>query len=241
VKRRLSEMALVAMLALAAFGAGLLLIMFMMPRLVHRGGEVRVPDLTRLSFAEAQAAADARGLTASRAGERFDPDVPRGLVISQDPEPETPVRGRRSVSVVMSLGEESSTVPALYGETTRTAALLLERAGLAVGDVTRGPSDDLGIGLVVGTDPPAETVLPNGTAVSVLVSTGPGPEAFVMPDLLGREVRGVKRELESLGFRVYAPPAAPSFGPIVYQEPPAGSRITRNTSILLQASGRIIR
>ena len=47
--------------------------------------------------------------------------------------------------------------------------------------------------------------------------------------------------LEAFGLRVFTPPAAPSIGTIVYQEPPPGSRITRQTQILVQATGRLIR
>jgi beta-lactam-binding protein with PASTA domain len=77
--------------------------------------------------------------------------------------------------------------------------------------------------------------------VALLVSTGPGPEEFVMPDLTGREISGVRRQLEGLGFRVFVPPAAPSVGPIVSQSPPAGSRVTIDVQVVLQATGRLIR
>jgi len=241
LKRRLIEIGLVLILAFAAFGAGLLVINVMMPRLIHSGGEVRVPDVTAMTFEQAQAAAEARGLVITRSGERFDPRVPRGFVISQDPPPRTQVRARNRIAVMISLGEEFSSVPELFGESVRTARHLLESAGLDVGDVTSAPSDELGAGLVAGTDPPAASVLPNGTRVSLLISSGAGEESFVMPELLGRDVEGVKGELESMGFRVYSPPAAPSFGSIVYQEPSAGSRVTRSTPILLQASGRATR
>ena len=110
-----------------------------------------------------------------------------------------------------------------------------------MGAITRAPSEEVGDGLVVATDPSAESVLARDTPVSLLVSTGAGEEGFVMPDLLGHEIGGARRQLEASGFRVFTPPAAPSHGTIVLQEPPPGSRITRNTTILLQATGRVIR
>jgi beta-lactam-binding protein with PASTA domain len=62
-----------------------------------------------------------------------------------------------------------------------------------------------------------------------------------MPDLLGREIAGVRRQLDALGFRVEMPPAVPGLGTIASQDPPPGSRITRATVIQLQAVGRMIR
>lgn len=229
-------------LALTAFVTGLLVFNnAIMPRLVHSVGEVRVPDLANLTVAQAEQTLQAVGLKLSRAGERFDTSVPRGFVISQDPPPDTPVRGRRLVAVMVSLGEEFSSVPALFGESLRSARYLLERAGLAMGAITRAPSDQVGDGLIAGSDPPAENVLPRGTAVHLLVSSGTGTPSYVMPDLLGREITGARQKLEALGFHVFTPPAAPSVGTVVFQEPPAGSRILRNATILLQATGRIIR
>jgi beta-lactam-binding protein with PASTA domain len=62
-----------------------------------------------------------------------------------------------------------------------------------------------------------------------------------MPDILGREINGVRRQLESFGFKVVTPPAAPSYGAIVVQDPAPGSRIERGATITLQATGRMIR
>lgn len=228
--------------AFVAFALGLgIFNSVVMPRLIHSSGEVRVPDLANLTLEQAEKTLEPTGLTLSRAGERFDPSVPRGFILSQDPSPETPVRGNRRVLVTVSLGEEYSSVPELFGESRRGAQLLLERAGLRMGGTTRAPNDDVGQDLIAASDPPAETVLPRGTPVALLVSTGPGPEVFVMPDLTGREISGVRRQLEGLGFRVFVPPAAPSVGPIVSQSPPAGSRVTTETQVLLQATGRLIR
>jgi beta-lactam-binding protein with PASTA domain len=111
--------------------------------------------------------------------------------------------------------------------------------GLGARGTTRGPAT-LGEGLVVATDPPAESVLPRGTPVALLLSTGLDAEVFVMPDLTGRELGRVRKQLEEQGFRVLSPPSGPANGPIVMQDPPAGTRLTHDMSIMLQASGRVV-
>ena len=228
--------------ALLAFAVGVVLFNnVLMPRIVHRAGEVRVPDLENLTVEQAQSALATTGLVLSRAGERFDSSVERGRIIVQDPAAGTPVRGRRRVSVTVSLGEEFSSIPELLGETRRGAELLLEHAGLRVGGITRAPSDAVAEGLVAATDPPAESVLPRGSEVALLLSTGATEEVFVMPDVKGHEIGRTRRQLEAQGFVVLSPPAGPSTGPIVAQDPPPGSRLTRDRSITLQAAGRLIR
>ena len=230
------------LVAVSAFVVGILVFNnVLMPRLIHREAVVRVPELSNLTVEEAQRALQPSGLQLSRAGERFDPGVLRGRILQQDPVAGTPVRGRARVSVVVSLGEEFSSVPALFGESRRGAELLLQQAGLRVGGITRAPSDAVGEGLVVATDPPAESVMPRGAPVALLLSTGLGDEVFVMPDLVGRELARVRRQFEAQGFRVLSPPAGPANGPIVLQDPPAGTRLTRDMSITLQAAGRVVR
>jgi beta-lactam-binding protein with PASTA domain len=200
-----------------------------------------VPDLANLTLEQSEQSLRPLGLQLSRAGERFDPAVPRGFVLSQDPEAGTSVRGRRRVSVVVSLGEEFSSVPELFGESMRAARLLISRSGLRVGAVVRAPSEEVGEGLIAGSDPGPEMVLPRDTPVHLLVSTGARGESYVMPDLAGREIGGVRRQLEAIGFRVHTPPGGGSHGTIVTQEPAAGSRISRETPIVLLATGRMIR
>jgi beta-lactam-binding protein with PASTA domain len=228
--------------SILAFAVGLFVFNGLVaPRLIHGNAEIRVPDLANLTLEQAERTLRPTGLPLSRAGERFDPSVPRGFILSQDPPPDVPVRGGRRVMVVVSLGEEFSSVPALFGESVRGAQLLVDRAGLRSGGVTRAPFEDVGEGLVVGSDPPAEAVMPRESPVALLVSTGPGAEYYVMPDLVGREISRARHQLETFGLRVLTPPAAPTVGPIVFQQPAAGSRITRDVTIVLQATGRVLR
>lgn len=242
VPKAVREAMFTTLTALFAFVVGLVLFnSFVMPRFIHRAGEVRVPDLTNLTVEQAEKLVSPTGLALSRAGERFDPRVARGRILLQEPAAGTPVRGRARVSVTVSLGEEYSNVPALFGETRRGAELLLERAGLKVGGITRAPSDAVGEGLVVSTDPPAEAVLPHGSSVALLISAGLGEDVFVMPDLAGREITRVRKQFEAQGFKVLSPPSGPGSGPIVAQDPPPGARLTRDMSIMLQAGSRVVR
>jgi serine/threonine-protein kinase len=230
---------LLLLLAGTAFATGLALFNgLVMPRLIHGRGDVRVPDLASQSVEQAEQSLRQLGLKLSRSGERFDPAVPRGLVLQQDPPAQSAVRAGRRVVVVVSLGEEFSSVPQLFGISLRGARILIERTGLAVGGVTRAPSEDVGEGLVVATDPPAESVLPREAPVGLLVSTGSAAESFVMPELLGRDLPAARRQLEAVGFRVLSPEGTSARGMIIVQQPAPGSRVDRGTVVTLQGNGR---
>ncbi len=236
--------ALLGMVAVAAvaFVAGLWAFnAVVMPRLVHGPGEVLVPDLANLTVEQAERALAPTGLQLSRAGERFDPGVPNGFILSQDPAQGTPVRGQRRVMVVVSMGEENSSVPDLAGVSRRTADVELARAGLVAGNVTRAPSDDVAEGMVMATDPPADALLSRGTSVALLISSGATDDGWVMPTLVGRDLAVVRRELEALGLRVRVREGAPAAASVVSQRPAPGERLTKDQEIELEGGPRTSR
>lgn len=238
-RRRLRALLYSLAVAVCAFATGLWAFnALVMPRLVHGPGDVVVPDLHNLTVSQAERALRGSGLQVSRAGERFDPLVPRGLVTAQEPAAGTPVRGQRRVMVVVSLGEEFSTVPDLSGASRRTAELQLERAGLVPGGVTLVRADDAPEGLVLATDPPADALLARGTAVAMLLSAGPADEAWVMPDVVGRDLVAARRQFEALGLHVRLAESAPATGAVAAQTPEPGVRLTRASEIVLQGSGQ---
>lgn len=240
-RHRLRQSLLVAALAVAAFIVGLVFFNYMlMPGLIHSESEVRTPDVRDLTLDQAEVTLTPLGLTLSRAGERFDSNVPNGFIISQDPREGTPVRGSKQIRVVVSLGEEFSSIPALEGESLRSAEQLLMSAGLTVGHVSRAPSDEVAEGLVMGSDPPAQSVLSREAEVGLLVSSGSYPEAFVMPELVGREIGRARDRMERSGFSVRVPAGTGVIGAIVYQHPAAGARLAPRDTIVLRAAGRII-
>ena len=222
--------------ALFAFAVGLSVFnSVIMPRLIHNTAIVRVPDLSHLSYEQAERLLASLQLKIVRAGERFEAAVPRGLILSQDPSAETPVRAGGRVSVMVSLGEEFSQVPDMVGSSLRSARLQIDHAGLGLAGITRAPSDEIGPGMVAASDPPAGTVVHHNAGVGLLISSGPGGESFVMPNLLGRDLRTVKSHLESMGFKVRVPGHEVS-GTVIFQNPPPGSPVAPRATLLIQGS-----
>jgi serine/threonine-protein kinase len=226
-----------ALLGVLAFVIGLTLFnSLIMPRLIHSDAEVRVPDLANLTVEQAEKLLATRQLRLGRSGERFDASVPRDFILAQDPLPDTPVRERRRVMVMVSMGEEYSAVPELVGTSVRGAALAIEHAGLGFAGTTRAPSGDVGENRVVASDPSADTVVPHNWPVAVLLSTGTGDESYVMPDLLGRDTETLQGQLAALGFKAEVRGRRRG-GPVIYQNPAPGSRIEGGSTVLLQAGG----
>jgi len=242
-KARASLAALLGTLVIGgiAFATGLVIFdEVVMPRFVRQGGESAVPDLSNLNREQAETELARTGLKLSVTSERFDPAIPRGFVIAQDPEAGRYVKPGRHVGVVMSLGEEYANIPELFGESLRGARLLLDRAGLRTGTLGRVYTSEVGPGLIVASEPPTGAVVPRGQVVNLLLCVGGEQDAYVMPDLVGRDATSARRELEALGFRVETTGPGSNFARIAAQLPLVGARVTRGQTITLQVAGRLI-
>lgn len=131
---------------------------------------VPVPDLARMTRAEAESTLQQAGLRLGKVTQVFEPAVPEDRVVSQSPAPNVPVRQKAVVDIAVSMG--SRQVPDLRGKTAAEAEALLKEQGLALGEVSRRPSDRPR-DTVIDQDPaPLEQVQP-GAAVRVVLSDGP--------------------------------------------------------------------
>lgn len=190
-------------LAGGAFVIGLAGVNYLlMPMIVHRSSEVKVPELSGLPLDEARSALEERALTIQEVGSVYDAEIPEGRVVKQEPAAGTSVRKARAVSVVLSKGPNMATIPKLEGESLRHARMQLSRLGLRQGTVAHSFSPEIPADYIIGTDPPAGTSLHKGAPVSLLVSLGPEADDFVMPDLRGLPLHETARTLEGMGFTV---------------------------------------
>ena len=186
----------------ALLGGFLIVNLILMPSFVGQGAEVHVPEVIGLSEREAERALAGEDLKLSKISEQWSPDVPRGFITEQDPPAGGLVKRGRRISVIVSLGAQGTSVPMLEGVTARQATMLLENAGLKLGHTARAYAEDVGKDLVIACDPPSETVVEQDAAVDLLVSLGPVPRSFVLPDLSGHDGNAAARGLRDQGIAV---------------------------------------
>lgn len=210
----------------ALMGVAFVASFFFAMRGAQRASEVRVPDMRGETLESAGEIAGTAGLAVEVVEQRHDPAMASGRVLQQVPPPNASVRRGRRVKVILSLGGQVLEVPDLSGETSRTVAIELRRRGLAVGDEVRVWSDAGPPGTILGQIPPPASPAVPSTRVHRLVSQGPRPRAWVMPDLAGRPEPTATRWLESAGFRRgtvrRVTMSGVDSGTIVGQSPPAG-------------------
>jgi eukaryotic-like serine/threonine-protein kinase len=207
-------------------------------RLALRSREVQIPDLTGRTANEATAAASDLGL-AIRMDEtrRPDPKVPAGRVIGQDPPAGTPSRQQRSLRVWLSAGPRALIVPALAGETERSAQLRLSQEGLQVSAISEIRSDTYASDVIVAQDPAPKTA---SERVSLLVNRSEQAANYVMPDLIGVDGDRAAEILRRSGFRVAVVGSTPYPGVppgiVLRQSPQGGFQIAPGEPISIEVS-----
>jgi serine/threonine-protein kinase len=207
-------------------------------RLAIKTRDVVVPSLQGKTVNEASGLLTDSGLNLKvEDPRRVDATVPAGRVISQDPQPAVRTRRERSVKVWVSAGPRANTVPALLGESERTAQLRVQQDGLQLTSMAEIRSTEYPAGAVVAQNPPAKS---SGGTVALLVNRGERGATYVMPDLIGVNGDRAADLLRTRGFRVslvgdHPYPGVPA-GIVLRQNPQGGFQVAPGDPISLEVS-----
>lgn len=152
-----------------------------------------------LPIAEAEKQLAEEGLKAKRESDEADPVIPAGHITWQDPAPGTTLPRGAIVRLTASSGPAPVSVPDVTGFEVELARLVIEAAGLRIGEVDAVPNV-AEAGIVVSTRPPTGSTRAPGTSVGLVVSKGPAD--IRVPDVVGLEQEEARRRLEGAGLRI---------------------------------------
>jgi eukaryotic-like serine/threonine-protein kinase len=207
-------------------------------RMALKTREVAVPPLAGKTVNDASSVLAEAGLSLKvEEGRKVDPKVPPGQILAQEPAAGARTRRQRSVRVWISAGPRSTIVPALVGESERTAQMRVSQEGFIVGPGAEIRSADYSTGTVVSQSPPAKS---KSDTVSLLVNRGERGVTYVMPDLIGVNGDRAADVLRARGFRVavvgdHPYPGVPG-GVVLRQSPQAGFQIAPGEPISIEVS-----
>jgi beta-lactam-binding protein with PASTA domain len=211
--------------------------------LVVGGREVTVPDIRGLHEAEAREVLSELGLKWDFRMDTYTIEYPESTVAEQDPLPGKVVKRGRKVWVTMSLGGEFQDVPYCLGKTVRAARIILERAGMEVGAVSRVASARTFPDEVIASEPLPGVPVVRGSRVNLLVSKGPAAGRVLLPDLRRKSAVSVKLSLERLGLYVKQSSLDDDFNPlrsyVVLHRPTRGAVVSRGDTVTLFVSSSV--
>lgn len=247
---RFAMMALV--LVIVAMGSALTAMRFA----IH-GQEVAVPVLVGLTPPEAERVTASAGLQVSVERQYYSPQIPEGKIMSQLPLPGTKVRRGWQVRVAQSLGPTRVAIPDVIGQSEHAAELNIRRRGLDVASMAMIETSGIPADQVLSQSPPANATQVLAPKISLLVTTSPEPQSFVMPNLIGQALGNTSKLLQDSGFRLGAlsvaaaanivaddvsnaatagpppgPPAQPSPASVIVAQTPAPGQRTAAGSVV---------
>ena len=265
-KGKTSNLFLRVLLTVTAFGLGMVLSGFfglMLLQYSVSATSLTVPDFRNQDLVTAVNLASKMGLQVEVARIENRADRIANQVLEQDPLPGAEAKRGRKVRVVINgyTGQAQtggvavtptvtqevtmSRVPDVRDLSLSEAQNLLETNGYRLGRVVEVTHEDALKGTVISQDPPAESTLPLGNQVSLLISKG-GTEAIVatpparilVPDLIGLKVEEARRLLAEMDLsvgqieEVVMPERNP--GIIIGQIPESGQEASPGQTINLQ-------
>ncbi len=185
----------------AFLGLCLLLNYVILPLYVNHGSRQSVPAVVGLPLDRARGVLDSASLVAVESDTRPDPDLPAGVVVSQNPAASSMVKEGRRVYLTISGGEAQVFVPLLRGRSMREARFTLERHGLRLGEVTYVPSEEFPDNTIVDQSSSADAKIPKGSRVSITVSSGSATGETTVPAVGGKSMGEAEKILQAAGLR----------------------------------------
>lgn len=176
----IAAIATVVVIVLAAF--------FSLRYYTKHGEGLNVPVLKGLAFTQAVSKLEGLGLR-YEVDSVFVMDSPPGIVIDQDPEANTFVKGNRTIYLTVNVALAPNVkFPDIEFKPLREAQALIENYGLKLGDTTyrSDVSRDVVLEAMFGGQPlKAGESLPKGSRIDFVLGDGKGSEEVDIPSLIG--------------------------------------------------------
>ena len=197
-----------------------------------------VPDLVNTQVTLAEGVLTGASLTLGTQTNAFSATVAAGRIISQLPVGGVQVEIGTAVDVVVSAGFAPVLSPNVVGMAQATAQSTIVSAGLAVGTISTGTSDSVAAGNVISQSPLAGISVAAGSAVNLVVSTGPAP--VNVPGVVGMAQAAAQSAITSAGLTVGTISTANSdtvaVGDVISQSPTAGTSVAAGSAVNLVVS-----
>jgi serine/threonine-protein kinase len=218
---------LLVLLVLAAIGAAAF---WLISSLRPTQNLVRIPNVVGIDAEEATDRLERAGFVVREETE-FNDDVPRGEVYEQNPAAGDEAERGDTVTILVSRGREPIEVPGVIGLSVEEATQILESEGFDVN--VESEESEAEEGEVIDQDPGEGTRARPGTAVTIIVSGGPG--TVVVPNVFCQDVNSARGRMNDAGLSLDV--AGSDFsdecpeGTVIDQSPDAGTEVESGTTV----------
>jgi serine/threonine protein kinase len=197
--------------------------------------EVVVPNLIGKDLMEAKEILNQQKLNLKVTNQLFNSDYPVNRIISQRPPAGQKKKVESEIEVVVSKGPSLVRVPNLLGKSKLDAEMLLEEAGLKLGEVIASYVEGTPEGVVIKQLPEENTQIEQGASVSITINSMETGNVVNVPNFIGKSLSDVRAELGSLGLIYNGATLAPSNvyaeGMVIDQNPAPYGKVPVGTAM----------
>lgn len=199
--------------------------------------EVAIPNLVGMSKEEAEKTLKDSKLLFEVEKEEYNKEVPEGYIISQDPIyiANYNVKEGSTVKVVISKGQEKTTVPNVKGKEKEEAIQAIENANLKA-EIIEETSKTVQAGYVVSQEVEPDTEAYAGDTIKIHVSIGTGIKQVNVISVIGQDEATAKNNLTELGLKVnvtYEEDTSKDNGVVLKQSLENGKTVDEGTTITI--------
>jgi beta-lactam-binding protein with PASTA domain len=183
----------------------LLLLLFLasLALLTRHGKTMKIPAVTGMSFADAKKTLETQGFDVQIQDSVYYDTMPPLQVVKQFPESDELVKVNRTVFLTINRAQAPFiNMPNLVSMSFRTAQMILRQYGLKLEDTIFKPDfarNSVLQQMYKGEDIKPGTQIQQGSAITLVLGSGVGGAAFIVPDLFGRTYQQAKSLLDSMG------------------------------------------
>ncbi len=198
----LKRFAKITALCLAFLSAAGISAYFTLTFIIKSEDTVIVPDLVGKDVVSALEVLTDLHLNTKVSGSEYSPHFPKNHIIFQEPEAGSEIKKDRDVRIIISKGPQNILMPNLITLSEQQARMIIEENGLTGGNLSHTYNGIVEEDHVIAQVPAAGAMITRGTRIDLLVSLGPQPVKYLMPDLSGLSLDQAVFLIEKANLRV---------------------------------------
>lgn len=226
-----------SILGILAFSGVLIFDKVIMPKVTRFGEEYKVPSVVGKTTQEADSILSSADFEMIVSRYKVNNEFAEGQIIEQNPVANAVSKKGRRIYTVVSSGSLPVIVPKLIGISPKDASYRITDSHLSLDSVLYDFSLDYPAGVVMDQSLIVGDTVQTTDTLFIVVSLGPHPSEFIVPDLIGKQLKKAVDIINKKGFKVgkITPVESEDYLPftVIKQYPLKATKINRDTKINL--------
>ncbi len=173
-----------------------------LPYYVGSNNEIYLPDVRGMYKHHAENKLKGLNLKVKVENIPYTSDFEIGKVVKMSPLPPMKIKDRRTIEISVPTGKNSLFMPNILNMTLRNAIIEIERNNLILDTIMYEHFTEYEKDIITVQNPREGNLVETEALVSIMVSKGPHPDIFIVPDLINLSLKRGIMNLNKAGLRM---------------------------------------